>query len=190
MAGNGKYTNYAPVASGRNARLGKLFVGTDTTKNPFAVYVETGNAEGAREALLNGDGENFAVGAKALLQPAVQDSGNAEASLFGGKTVNLDYSGGFPDGNGITVPNTAEGHDVVWAAAGDPVNPFMPDLRSPGPGSTDAEVGNMADAPADEVSAVALIKPDYIVGGPGTGTTSPNTTTPKVIVRGPPTPAP
>ena len=53
----------------------------------------------------------------------------------------------------------------------------MPDLRSPGPGSTDAEVGNMADAPADEVSAVALIKPDYIVGGPGTGTTSPNTIT-------------
>lgn len=174
MAGNGKYTNYAPTASGRNTRLGKLFVGTSTVKNPFAQFVETGDSEGARLALLNGDGSNFADGAIALLQPDSQDSGNAAVSLFAGQPVNLNYTG---DPNGITAPNTAEGEDVVWAQPGDPANPFMPDLRSPGPGFTEAGPNtNMGTAPDAEISDVDEIKPGYIPGAPGTGTASPTTT--------------
>jgi hypothetical protein len=166
MPGTGRYTNYAPTASGRNTLLGKLFKGNSTISNPYAKFVETGDTDGARRALLAGDGDfanNLGKGAAALLQPDVQDSGSAEVSTFAGKAVNLDYTG---DANDITIPDLPK---VGWKEAGDPANPYMPDIRSPGPGQTDAK--SAANLQSDPDIKPADVKGEgYVPGQPGEST--------------------
>ena len=166
MSGLGKYTNYAPTANGRNERLGRLFRGNSTISNPFAGFVETGDSDGARLALLSGQGSfenNLGMGAVELLQPDNQDSGTSEVSTFAGKKVGLAYQG---DANDITIPHLPE---VEWKSAGDPSNPYMPDIRSPGPGQTDAKsADNLQLDP--EISAVDIKGEGYVPGQPGAST--------------------
>lgn len=183
MAGNGKYTKYVsddPNVAAKNVRLGKLFQGRGDVINPYAIYVENGDPDGARLALLEGNGgfeNNLGIGAREMMQPSAPIQDAVVVNEFGA-SVDLNYNG---DPNGITIPNTAEGQDVVWAEAGDPVNPFMPDLRSPGPHLTEAtSESNMADAPDAEVGGVAeffdSLGKSYVPGAPGTGTASPTST--------------
>ncbi len=113
MAGTGKYTVYAPAGTDRNQRLNKLF-GHD--ENPFKDMV--GQETNARLATV-------ALGV-AKLQPVLQSSGDQSVSNFGGGDIGFGYA---------ESPAT---EDVVWASAGDPANPYTPELRSPGPGITDA----------------------------------------------------
>lgn len=166
MAGTGKYTNFAPTASGRNTLLGKLFKGNSLISNPFAKFVETGDTEGARKALLEGTGDfanNLGKGAVGLLQPDVQDSGSAEVSVFAGEPVNLDYTG---NPNDVTVPDLPQ---VAWKEAGDPANPYMPDIRSPGPGQTDAKsAANLQSDP--EIAPTDVKGEGYVPGQPGEST--------------------
>lgn len=177
MAGNGKYTKFVsddPSVASKNVRLGKLFKGRGDTINPYAIYVETGDPEGARVALLDGNGgfaNNLNKGAREMLQPSAPIQDAIVINEFGGP-VDLNYS---------SAPDLAEGAEVVWAKAGDPVNPFMPDLRSPGPHLTEATTdSNMGVAPDTAVAGVdehfdALGK-SYVPGAPGTGTASPTET--------------
>jgi hypothetical protein len=177
MAGNGKYTKFVsddPAVASKNVRLGKLFKGRGDTINPYAIYVETGDPDGARVALLEGNGgfdNNLGQGAREMLQPSAPIQDAVILNEFGAP-VDLNYG---------TAPDLAEGADVVWAQAGDPVNPFMPDLRSPGPHLTEATSdSNMADAPAAAISGVdehfESLGKSYVPGAPGTGTASPTTT--------------
>lgn len=168
MAGEGKYTNYAPPAdaAGRNERLNKLFKGNAKQSSPYQDLV--GKEEDVRKALLKI--------AKDKLTPEVQDSGDASVSTFAGAPVRLNYTG---DANDISVPDTKEGADVVWVQPGDSANAYAPDLRSPGPGQTDApSAENLQSDP--KLSVKDLKGEKYVPGAPGTGTTSPTSTNVKV----------
>lgn len=177
MAGQGKYTKFVPQADPKYDRLGKLFAGAGDTTNPYADFMVSGDAEGCRIALLDGTAgfaNNLNQGARDMLQPSKPISDAVVVQEFGAP-VDLNYVG---DPNNISIPNTAEGIDVVWQKAGDPVNPFAPDLRSPGPHLTEATANsNMGVAPDPVVATVDSLKPGYVVGAPGTGTASPTATT-------------
>ncbi len=149
MAGQGKYTQYAPEANARNSLLGRLFKGNSTIANPFAEFA--GKEEDARQATL--------ARAKPLLSPEVQqgDPGHFPAG------VNMEYEG---DDNGVSAPDL---DTVVWDSAGDPANGYMPDPGSPGPGITDPS-GKDHDP---QISVADANGPGYVPGSPGTGTKSP-----------------
>lgn len=158
MPGQGKYTVYAPVASDRNNLLDKLFKGNDAISNPFQDLV--GKELDARMQTI--------ARAKLYLTPAFQQG---DAGHFP-NGVNMNYVG---DPNGVSVPNISENGDVVWGKPGDPALPFAPDLRSPGPGQTDApSAENLQTNPNITISEIK--GPGYVVGAPGTGTKSPNAT--------------
>jgi hypothetical protein len=89
----------------------------------------------------------------------------------------------FPTGVNLSfrdAPNLAEvkwdskkfSFDGAVTNSGGPANPYTPDVSSPGPGKT---LG--IDKDVDPKITVADVKSDsYIPGAPGTGTTSPDTT--------------
>lgn len=152
MAGQGKYTTYAPVASDKNTLLNKLFKSSDpVVQYPFQDLV-------GKET----DAISVAVSqGKALLQPVLQqgDPGHFPNGVY------LDYSAlNAP----VQAPDTTEGVDVKWTNAGDPANSYVPDITSPGPGKTSG-----LDKSTDPKIAVADLKPNYVPGGPDTGTKSP-----------------
>lgn len=162
MAGQGKYTKFAPVANAKNTLLAKLFQGSSKAENPYA-------------ALVGKENEARAQAIEAAKQYVVPASQTGDLNIFP-NGVNLDYSG---DPNGITAPDTKEGGDVKWQKAGDPANPFTPDLRSPGPGSTDApSADNLQTDP--NISVADVQGAGYVPGAPGTGTKSPAKSGPEV----------
>lgn len=151
MSGQGKYTTYAPPASDKNTLLNKLFHSSDATEKPV-VQDLVGKEEDARAAIL-------AI-AKTNLQPAHQ-AGDLGYFPSG---VDLDFSG---------APKT---EDVKWVNAGDPANPYAPDISSPGPGKTAG-----ADKASDPQIKTTDLKPTYVPGAPGTGTKSPAAANAKVV---------
>ena len=108
MAGQGKYTVYAPPSNEKNNLLAKLFPSSLT-----AGFV--GKEEDYKKIVL--DQGNLIL--KNGLQPG--DS-------YFGTGVNMDFTG---------APDIIKGADGLWKQAGDPANSFAPDLSSPGPGKTD-----------------------------------------------------
>ncbi len=149
MPGQGKYTTYVPVASEKNSRLGKLFKGNSQIENPFAATIESGDQETARLQTIQR--------AEALLRPVIQDADKGQFP----EGVNMTYVG---NENDVSVPNLP---DVKWDSAGDPANPYMPDLRSPGPGNTDPKSRDTDP----EISAVDIKGQSYVPGAPGVSTT-------------------
>lgn len=152
MAGQGKYTKYTAEASPKNALLGRLFKGSPEISNPYADLV--GKEEDARLQTI--------ARAKELLTPRVQQG---DPTIFP-QGVNMYYEG---DENGISAPEMSE---VKWRQAGDPANPFAPDISSPGPGKTDP----LSKDVDPKISIEDLKGPGYVPGAPGTGTKSPNKT--------------
>lgn len=126
MSGKGKYTNYVdPTDRGKvkATRLGKLFLGS-----PFVN--ESGVPLDATQALAkaNEDGNT-------ILRAEVV-TGNSTFE----KPVNLRYKG-IPDG--ATAPTVDEEPQINGKPAkevpGGPLNRYVPNLRSPGPGASGAE---------------------------------------------------
>lgn len=109
MAGQGKYTIYAPVSSEKNILLGKLF-----KHGPASDFV--GNEVDYRSIVVNSGNTK--------LKPSLQTGDN---TIFG-SAVSLDYAG---------APDILAGADNLWKNAGDPANSYVPDVSSPGPGKTD-----------------------------------------------------
>lgn len=151
MSGTGKYTQYAPPASDKNTLLNKLFHSNDATEKPI-VQDLVGKEDDARKAILDI--------AKAQLQPAHQAG-------------DLGY---FPSGVDLNFAGAPKTEDVKWALAGDPANPYAPDITSPGPGKT-----NGSDKSQDPQIKTTDLKPTYVPGAPGTGTKSPAATNAKVV---------
>jgi hypothetical protein len=85
-------------------------------------------------------------------------NGQGDKDLFG-SGVSLEYA---------TAPDTTE---VKWNAAGDPANPYVPDLTSPGPGKTDG-----VDKDADPGLKAVDVKPNFNPDNPSINTTSPSAT--------------
>lgn len=149
MAGQGKYTKYTGEASPKNALLGRLFKGSADQTNPYADLV--GKEEDARQQTV--------ARAKALLTPRVQQG---DPAIFP-QGVNMYYEG---VENGISSPELSE---VKWRQAGDPANPFAPDISSPGPGNTDPLTKDVDP----KISIEDIKGQGYTPGAPGTGTKSP-----------------
>lgn len=151
MAGTGKYTTYAPPASDKNTLMNKLYRSDDAAQQPI-VQDLVGKENEAREAIV-------ALG-RSYLQPAHQqgDLGHFPTG------VNLNYS---------DAPDVTE---VAWENAGDPANPYTPDISSPGPGKTAG-----TDKDQDPDLSTTDLKPNYVPGAPNTGTKSPSATNSKII---------
>jgi hypothetical protein len=147
MAGQGKYTQYVPNADPKYNLLGRLFKGSEQIESPFAKHVEDGDQEAARVETIDR--------CKPLLQPNVQQG---DLGFFP-QGVHLDWK--HPD-----APTT---HSVVWEKAGDPANPFMADISSPGPGRTEG-VDKDVDPKitVEDIEGVA-----YVPGSPNTTTRDP-----------------
>ena len=105
---------------------------------------------------------------------------NAEAAAAAVKTLNSVRDGkGDQDmfGNGVSLeyadsPNTAE---VKWKNPGDPANPYVPDLTSPGPGNTDG-VQKDTDPKINSID----VKPNFDPANPSVNTTAPSATAPRL----------
>jgi len=108
MAGQGKYTNYAPESNAKNILLSKLF-----PASPTSAFV--GKEVDYRTAVVSSGNTN--------LKPVSQ-----VGDSYFGREVNLDFA---------DAPDILAGAEGAWKQAGDPANSFSPDLSSPGPGKTD-----------------------------------------------------
>jgi hypothetical protein len=151
MSGTGKYTVYAPPASDKNTLLNKLFHSADSVQKPI-VQDLVGKETDARDAIV-------ALG-KTHLAPAHQAG-------------DLGY---FPSGVDLNFAGAPKTEDVKWALAGDPANPYAPDITSPGPGKTDG-----TDKASDPQIKTTDLKPNYVPQAPGTGTKSPAATNAKIV---------
>jgi hypothetical protein len=113
MAGQGKYTVYAPPSGEKNTLLAKLF-----PKSPTAQFV--GKEEDYRKIVLEQGNLNLKNGLQ------MGDS-------YFGTGVNMDFVGS---------PDISKGADGMWTRSGDPANSYTPDITSPGPGKTDGSDKN------------------------------------------------
>lgn len=84
--------------------------------------------------------------------------------------------GYFPQGVQMDYQGAPDLTTVEWTNAGDPSNGFFPDISSPGPGKTDG-----TDKDSDPELRTIDVKPNYVVGSPNGGTTSPATTNAKLV---------
>jgi len=139
--GSGRYTTYVPVKTPRTQRLFKLF--------KFGAPEIYGGGDSNDKAA-----EVTAETAKKLFDGVVP----GDPDMFG-PGVSLSHG---------TAPDTTE---VKWNAAGDPANPYVPDLTSPGPGKTDGK-----EKDADPGLSATDIKPNFDPGNPTINTTSPSAT--------------
>lgn len=143
--GSGRYTTYVPVNSNKNNLLRKLFKGS--------IDIYGSNAQG-----------NNAVAATAAVAKRNEVvNGQGDIDFWGPNGVSLSYG---------TAPNTTE---VEWSKAGDPANPYVPDLSSPGAGKTDG-----VDKDVDPGLLTTDIKPNFDPNNPSVNTTSPSATSPRL----------
>ena len=143
--GSGRYTTYIPVKNVRNDRLAKLFNKTSSTGDLYSGAED--NAKAAASAV---------EVAKSVL------NGSGDRDMFGN---GIDLSYGTDSGS---VPDTTE---VKWKAAGDPANPYVPDISSPGPGKTDG-----VDKDVNPNLESTDVKPSFNPKSPSVGATSPAAT--------------
>jgi hypothetical protein len=142
--GSGRYTTYLPVKSSKTERLLKLF------KNGLS-------------ALYNGKESNADAAAEAVAVAKKVLDGKGDQDVFG-SGVDLTYGANSPE-----IPNDTTA--VKWQAAGDPANPYVPDITSPGPGKTDG-----SDKDVDPTISPEDIKPNFDSKNPSVNTTSPSAT--------------
>jgi len=165
MSGKGKYTTFVPVASPRNTLLSKMF--NAKAANGAGVFYgtlnESDNGKAAAAAVAT------ATSNVGLLPEGTNQHGDALM---------------FPGGVSLSYKESPDLTEVKWKKAGDPANPYVPDITSPGPGKMDP-----LDKDADPSISYSDIKANYKPGidsdsttlrVDGTGTTSPSTTSPKV----------
>lgn len=143
--GSGRYTTYIPVKNEKSDRLAKLFNKNSSAGNIYAGAEDNSKAAAAAVEI-----------AKSVL------NGSGDRDMFGN---GVDLSYGTESGS---VPDTAE---VKWTAAGDPANPYVPDLSSPGPGKTEG-----VDKDVDPKLESTDIKPNFNPKAPSAGATSPAAT--------------
>ena len=170
--GTGRYTTYVPVASSRNKLLRDLFNGR--APNGAGVFYgkldQTDNIDAAKEVV------------KASSASVVSGVGG----LIPSDGLQAGDPGMFPTGVDLTFGNAPNLSDVKWDSAkfsfngsttdaGGPANSFVPDISSPGPGKTQG-----IDKDANPNLAAADLKPNYVPGAPGTGTTSPDATSKEI----------
>ena len=156
--GSGRYTVYVPPASPRNEKLAKLF-----------------NNRAGDKATIYGAAyqTDQAAAADAVVKTATAPVKDGVGGLFPSDGHQEGDKQMFPEGVAFgfgNAPNIPK--DVEWKMAGDPANPYTPDLTSPGPGKT---AGTDKDV-NPEISIEDVKGATYVPGAPGTGTVSPSQT--------------
>jgi len=138
MPGQGKYTTYVPV--NRRALLEKMFKGDDDISPPYYGMTQDEALKAANKA---GDD---------ILRAGATD-GYVDTVTYGAGTgkVDLTYQ------NRVADPTALEVENVTWGKAGDPANPYVPDITSPGPGKTDG-----VDKADDPKITITDVKPNYV----------------------------
>lgn len=139
--GSGRYTSYIPVKSSKLTRLFKLF-------KFGAPEIYEGQDENRLAAQVSSER------AKELL------NGEGDPDMFG-SGVSLEFA---------DAPATAEA-EFKWKNSGDPANPYVPDITSPGPGLTEG-----VDKTTDPKIKTTDIKPNFDPANPTVNTTSPSST--------------
>jgi len=140
----GRYTSYVGggAATVAHALLSKLFPG-----GPLATQVANGDEKGA-QALAQASATAKVTNGVGGLQP----TGGVQAGDLGMFPSGVDLSFNYNIGN---PPNSSPDVSTVkWTKAGDPANPYTPDITSPGPGRTDG-----VDKDVDPKIAAADINP-------------------------------
>lgn len=124
----GRYTSYVGGGAATTAHklLVKLF-----PDSPFAAQIANGDEKGAQAIVIAEATANVTNGVGGL-QPA----NGIQAGDLGMFPAGVDLSFGYTVG--VVPPNSPpDVSTVVWQNPGDPANPYVPDITSPGPGLTD-----------------------------------------------------
>jgi len=133
----------------------------------YTVYAPESNAKNNLLAKLFPSSPTSAyVGKEVEYRQVVVGQGNS--SLKNGVQPGDSYFGPGVDMDYSNSPDINAKADGMWSAPGDPANSFFPDLSSPGPGKTDG-----VDKNVDPEIKSSDIKPNYVPGGPNTGTKNP-----------------
>ena len=151
--GSGRYTVYVPPASPKNEMLSKLFNAKSPKGDIYGKAYQTSVKDAAAAVVKTATDKD-----KGLLP----EDGNTAGD------INM-----FPNGVNINFSDAPNLSEVEWKSAGGPANSYVPDLSSPGAGRTQG-----LDKDVNPNITAADLKPDYVPGAPGTGTSSPNTTSP------------
>ena len=81
----------------------------------------------------------------------------------------------FGSGVDLSYGNAPDTTTVEWTKAGDPANPYVPDLTSPGPGKTEG-----VEKDADPAILPEDIKPNFDTKNPSVNAASPSSTSPRL----------
>ena len=140
----------------------------------YTVYAPESNAKNNLMSKLYPESPTSGfVGKEKEYRAAVVSTGNSylapsstSGDAFFGPKVSLNYENS---------PDILAGADGAWKNPGDPANSFTPDVSSPGAGKTDG-----VDKSSDPGIKSIDIKPNYVPGGPATGTRSPTSYAKKI----------
>jgi len=117
----GKYTTYVGgVATDSHKLLSKLY-----PAGPFAAQVTSGDEKAAQQVVI-------------ALATANVDS-NGVGGLQPANGLQAGDPGMFPTGVRLGFGDAPDVTQVSWKNPGDPANPYVPDITSPGPGKTDGK---------------------------------------------------
>lgn len=152
MPGNGKYSIYAVDRSVKSLLFERLFPGKKNISSPYAGLTQAEAIIVANEA-----GQEYLRGGETGIQ-------NGDPLTVG--SVSLAYSG---------APDTTK---VRWGSPGDPINGYVSDITSPGPGKTGGVDKNHVKDDLDELRKIPeRLKPSYT---PTEDTRSPSETSGKI----------
>jgi hypothetical protein len=159
---SGRYTSYVPTdnkSKDRRIFLERLFKGDAITEPPFKGITDASAAAvkaGEYFNILRGQGQGFTGAIDGL----VAKDGIIDTGVYGANVgkVDLTYQNRAIDP--VKGPEARNIETVKWSKAGDPANPYLPDISSPGPGLTDG-VDKKSD-PQISVDASANKPPDTI----------------------------
>jgi len=117
----GRYTTYVGgKATDAHKLLARLF-----PASPFATALESGDEKAAQKIV------------QAVATAPVD--GNGVGGLQPSDGLQQGDLGMFPEGVKLGYGGSPDVSTVKWKNPGDPANPYMPDITSPGPGKTDGK---------------------------------------------------
>lgn len=128
MPGKGKYSLYVSRRDAKSHLYERLFPGTQKITPPYK-----GLSQGQAVTVANDMGDKYLRGG---------DSGVQQGDPMTMGNVAIDYSG---------APDTAK---IEWKNPGDPINGYLPDITSPGPGKV---AGTDKDHVGDDAKALKEI---------------------------------
>jgi hypothetical protein len=164
-----KYTTFSPPASAKNALLNRLFAShANPDQLPPQLTIDPGKEIECAAAVRAIATAPIVNGIGGLLPNDGIQQGN---SLIFPNGVDYTFAGRSLD-DPTQTPDISQ---VSWKVAGDPANPYIPDLSSPGPGKTAG-----TDKDVDPQISTQDVKPNYIPGQPNSATRNPVVTGAKI----------